>query len=149
MATSTSTMLSASKSSTDPHGVLLDAGTNEVEILVFQVGEQHCGVNVAKVREVHKVEDTTFLPRYPESVDGVIRIRGEIMPAINLNKYLWGNDAKGFAGRREAPVAGIQRPNDCLSSGGCRTGASLVLERRSSDAARLGQGCACNRNRAP
>ncbi len=90
MATATSTMPSASMSSTASHGILLDAGTNEVEILVFRVGEQHCGVNVAKVRQVHTVELTTFLPRFPESVDGVIRIRNEVVPAVDLQKYLWG-----------------------------------------------------------
>ena len=52
MAAPNSTAPSTSNSPADPQGILLDAGTNEVEILLFRVGEQHCGVNVAKVREV-------------------------------------------------------------------------------------------------
>ena len=46
MAAPNSTVPSTSNSSADPHGILLNAGTNEVEILVFRIGEQHCGVNV-------------------------------------------------------------------------------------------------------
>ena len=95
MATPNSTMLSASRSSADSPGILLDAGTNEVEILTFQVGEQHCGVNVAKVREVHMIEHTTFLPQFPESVDGVISVRGAVVPAVDLHKHLWGSRQKG------------------------------------------------------
>jgi len=72
-----------------PNGILLDAGTNEVEILVFRLGDQRYGVNVAKVREVHHVEHTTFLPRFPEAVDGVIRIRDAVVPAVDLHKCLW------------------------------------------------------------
>ena len=52
-------------------GVLLEAGTNEVEILVFQVGDQRYGVNVAKVREVRNKEKVLHLPRYPKAVLGV------------------------------------------------------------------------------
>lgn len=78
----------------DSDDILLDAGTNEVEILVFRVGEQYYGVNVAKVREVHTVEQTTFLPRFPDSVDGVIGIREAVVPAVDLYRYLWGAATK-------------------------------------------------------
>ena len=95
MVSSDSTVLPASKSSADPQGILLDAGTNEVEILVFTVGEQDCGVNVAKVREVHMVEQTTFLPQYLDSVEGVIRVRSSVVPAVDLHRYLWGSSQEG------------------------------------------------------
>ncbi len=91
MANSNPTVPLAPNSSAVAPGILLDAGTNEVEILVFQVGGLHCGVNVAKVREVHVVERTTFLPRFPESVDGVIRIRDATVMAVDLQQYLWGS----------------------------------------------------------
>lgn len=80
-----------------PHSddILLDAGTNEVEILVFGVGEQRYGVNVAKVREVHTIERTTYLPRFPEAVNGVIRIRDAVVPTVDLHQYLWGTCHSG------------------------------------------------------
>lgn len=71
-------------------GILLEAGTNEVEILLFQVGQQLCGVNVAKVREVRALDQVTFLPSFPQAMDGVIRVRETVVPAVDLEKYLWG-----------------------------------------------------------
>ena len=96
MATSTLTAPPAAKPSAAPQDILLDAGTNEVEILTFRVGEQHCGVNVAKVRHIHTVEHTTFLPRFPESVDGVIAVSNAVVPAVDLQKYLWGSRQEGL-----------------------------------------------------
>ena len=73
-------------------GVLLDAGTNEVEILVFRVGDQRFGVNVAKVREVRNKERVLHLPRYPQAVLGVIQIRGAVVPLVDLRSFLGGYD---------------------------------------------------------
>lgn len=70
--------------------VLLDAGTNEVEILVFQVAETLCGVNVAKVREVRTHQSTTALPRAQAGVDGVVHIRDAVVPLVDLHQVLWG-----------------------------------------------------------
>ena len=58
----TRSMAITSPNSPTDDGVLLDAGTNEVEILVFRVGSQRCGVNVAKVREVRNTEKVLHLP---------------------------------------------------------------------------------------
>jgi two-component system chemotaxis response regulator CheV len=87
----------SSASAIDP-GILLEAGTNEVEILVFQVGSQLCGVNVAKVREARTLEQVTFLPRFPDAVDGVVRVRETVVPAVDLQKYLWGITESGSQG---------------------------------------------------
>jgi two-component system, chemotaxis family, chemotaxis protein CheV len=73
-------------------GVLLEAGTNEVEILVFRVGDQRFGVNVAKVREVRNKERVLHLPRYPQAVLGVIQIRGAVVPLVDLRSFLGGYD---------------------------------------------------------
>jgi two-component system chemotaxis response regulator CheV len=75
---------------TSDKGILLESGTNEVEILVFRIGRQRCGVNVAKVREVRTVEPTTVLPNYPDAIHGVIRIRESVIPLVDLHKHLWG-----------------------------------------------------------
>jgi two-component system, chemotaxis family, chemotaxis protein CheV len=71
-------------------GILLEAGTNELEILVFNVGKERCGVNVAKVREARTIERAVFLPRFPDAIDGVVRVREAVVPAVDLCRYLWG-----------------------------------------------------------
>jgi two-component system chemotaxis response regulator CheV len=89
---SNSMMATSDPISPNELGVLLDAGTNEVEILVFRVGNQRFGVNVAKVREVRNTEAVLHLPRYPEAVLGVIQIRRAVVPLVDLRKFLGGYD---------------------------------------------------------
>ena len=45
-------------------GILLESGTNELEILEFRVGKNLYGINVAKVREILSYQDPTPVPPY-------------------------------------------------------------------------------------
>lgn len=72
-------------------GILLEAGTNEAEILVFEVGGQTFGVNVAKVKEVLGVTKVTGLPEGHPSIEGVVRIREEVVTLIHLGHFLYGD----------------------------------------------------------
>ncbi|PHR95339.1 MAG: chemotaxis protein CheV [Blastopirellula sp.] len=71
-------------------GILLDAGTNELEVLVFRVGGQRFGVNVAKVREVLSISDVTSMPSAHDAIEGVTQIRDLVVSLVNLPKYLFG-----------------------------------------------------------
>ena len=73
-------------------GILLEAGTNEAELLVFLVRDKRFGVNVAKVREVLPIEGFTDIPKSDISVDGLIDIREAVVPLVNLRKYLYDED---------------------------------------------------------
>ncbi len=68
--------------------ILLDAGTNELEVLVFGMGGGHFGVNVAKVREVMRPVRTIPCPGQHASVIGMVNIRGAVLPVIDLGKHL-------------------------------------------------------------
>ncbi|MCB1195248.1 chemotaxis protein CheV [bacterium] len=69
--------------------ILLDAGTNEVEMIEFTIGKSYYGINVAKVREIISVPDAIAeSPDMHPSIEGVISIRGRIIPVINLAKHL-------------------------------------------------------------
>ena len=84
-------------------GILLEAGTNEAEILVFEVGGQTFGVNVAKVKEVLGITKVTSLPEGHPSIEGVVRIRQDVVSLINLGHFLYG----------DAPEA-VSQNTDCL-----------------------------------
>ncbi len=71
------------------HGILLEAGTNELEVLVFSVRDLHCGVNVAKVREVIASFHTVHVPQAHPAVVGVCNLRGEVIPLIDLHLYFF------------------------------------------------------------
>ena len=68
--------------------ILLDAGTNELEVLVFKLAEGLFGVNVAKVREVIRYNEPTESPMRHSSVMGMINLRGQVVPMIDLKKHL-------------------------------------------------------------
>ena len=70
-------------------GILLEAGTNEAELLVFMVKGKRFGVNVAKVREVLPIEGFTEIPKSHAAVDGLIDIREAVVPLVNLGRYLF------------------------------------------------------------
>lgn len=68
-------------------GILLESGTNELEVLVFTLGEMPCGVNVAKVREVIEQPRHVHVPRSHPAVIGVANLRGQVIPLVDLQLY--------------------------------------------------------------
>lgn len=77
--------------------VLLESGTNELEIAEFQLVKvlpdgskkiNHYGINVAKVREVIRFPELTDYPKGDEHVIGVFKSRGKVTPLIHLAKWL-------------------------------------------------------------
>ncbi|KMJ58437.1 chemotaxis protein CheV [Bacillus sp. LL01] len=70
------------------NGVLLDSGTNEVEILEFLLGDTSFGINVLKVREIIKPVSVTKIPHSHANIDGIMELRGEVLPIINLRNVL-------------------------------------------------------------
>ena len=67
--------------------ILLEAGTNEVEVLVFCIDDERYGVNVAKVREVIQLPVVKPLPRSSVFLDGMITLRDEVIPLFSLRNY--------------------------------------------------------------
>ncbi len=70
------------------------AGTNKLEILMFTLGldnrtgrQETYGINVFKVREVMRIPQITRAPEMPESVEGMVSLRGVLVPVIDLAKY--------------------------------------------------------------
>lgn len=68
--------------------ILLESGTNELEILVFRLGDYTFGINVAKVREVLPRGPITSLPQAHASVLGVFRLREAVVPVVSLRRHL-------------------------------------------------------------
>lgn len=70
--------------------ILLETGTNEVEVAEFMLCNQSFGVNVAKIREFIPFEGITVskLPGRHSSVAGVFILRGKSIPLVNLDQHL-------------------------------------------------------------
>jgi two-component system chemotaxis response regulator CheV len=65
------------------------AGTNKMEILLFNLGtDEKFGINVFKVKEVSQAGKITRTPNMPQGVDGIVSLRGHVMPVLNLAKFM-------------------------------------------------------------
>ena len=68
--------------------ILLESGTNELEILEFLIGENYYGINVAKVKEIMTYQSLTPIPNGHRNVEGAFSTRGETISIINLARCL-------------------------------------------------------------
>lgn len=57
-------------------------------LVIFSVGDKEYGVEMSQVREVIRVREITTLPDTPDFVEGVINLRGKVIPLVNLRKKL-------------------------------------------------------------
>ena len=68
--------------------ILLESGTNELEVLEFTLGDNHYGINVAKIREILQYTPVTPVPNSHPSVEGIFMPRDTMITVIDLKKSL-------------------------------------------------------------
>ncbi len=68
--------------------ILLESGTNELEVLEFMVGKQNFGINIAKVSEIMNYQPMIPVPDSPEAFEGVFTPRDKVISVIDLHKVL-------------------------------------------------------------
>lgn len=90
--------------------ILLDTGTNEVEILEFILGEQSFGINVAKVMQIIAYDETKFtvLPEENKAILGVLLWQGRTISLIHLGHALKRQDH----GSPPRPIVLVTRFNE-------------------------------------
>lgn len=78
--------------------ILLESGTNELEVLEFSLGNNHYGINVAKIKEILSYQPVTPIPNAHPSVEGIFMPRDLMITVINLYSCL---------GREGSPERGL------------------------------------------
>jgi len=68
--------------------ILLESGTNELEVLEFTLGNSHYGINVAKIREILTYQPITPVPNSHPSVEGIFMPRDTMITVVNLKRCL-------------------------------------------------------------
>lgn len=68
--------------------ILMESGTNELEVLEFTIGSNHYGINVAKVREIVPYNKVTPIPNSHKCVEGIFMPRDLMITVINLAKVI-------------------------------------------------------------
>ena len=69
-------------------GILLESGTNELELLEFRVGNNYYGINVAKIKEIIPYQKPTPIPNSHPCIEGIFMPRDAIITVVNLAKNL-------------------------------------------------------------
>src|SRR5215813_12375466 len=58
----------------------------DLQVVGFRIGNETYGVRIAAVREIVRVPEITSVPSAPEAIEGVINLRGKIIPVMDLRK---------------------------------------------------------------
>jgi purine-binding chemotaxis protein CheW len=72
-------------------GVQTEVGlipAQDEHLVVFRIGEEDYGVDIARVWEINEVPAITRLPRTSPFIEGVINLRGEVIPVMDLRQRL-------------------------------------------------------------
>jgi len=79
-------MTETSSGKTNPQA---DSGTGELlQLVSFKMGNEEFGVDILKVQEINRMLEVTHVPNSPPYVEGVINLRGKVIPVINLRLRL-------------------------------------------------------------
>ncbi|HOV12687.1 MAG TPA: chemotaxis protein CheW [Spirochaetota bacterium] len=57
-----------------------------MSLVTFKISNELYGINIMEVREIIRYTEITPIPNSPDFVDGVITVRGEIIPIVDLGK---------------------------------------------------------------
>ncbi len=74
--------------------ILLENGTNELEVLEFKLDGNAYGINVAKIKEIINYEEVTPVPNAHPSIEGIFMPRDTMITAIDLRNCLQRGESK-------------------------------------------------------
>lgn len=58
---------------------------DEIQVVAFQLGQEEYAVEILNVQEINRLLDITRVPRAEHHIEGVVNLRGNIIPVINLH----------------------------------------------------------------
>jgi len=62
------------------------AVNGELQLVSFNIGTEEFGVDILKVQEINRMVEITRVPQAPHFVEGVINLRGKVIPIVDLRK---------------------------------------------------------------
>ncbi|MCI8812738.1 MAG: chemotaxis protein CheV [Oscillibacter sp.] len=74
----------------DKRGILLESGTNEIEVMQFTINNSLYGINVAKVKEIIVSAPVKSMPHAHPAVEGIFKPRDIVITVVDLPRYLLG-----------------------------------------------------------
>lgn len=77
--------------------ILLESGTNELEVMEFSIAGVSFGINVAKITEIMQYQPVTPVPKSPPSIEGVFQPRDILITVFNLVKYMGYKESENIS----------------------------------------------------
>jgi len=72
--------------SLDMNSELENTGEEEKQIVTFSIDDEEYGIYIEKVQEINRYTNVTKIPKTPKFIEGIINLRGEVIPLIDLRK---------------------------------------------------------------
>ena len=69
-------------------GPVAGTGKELLQLVSFKIGDEEFGVDILKVQEINRMLEVTRVPNSPDYVEGVINLRGKVIPVVDLRKRL-------------------------------------------------------------
>lgn len=67
--------------------VMKSSSSSEIlQLVTFTLGNEEYAVDILKVQEINRIKEITRVPNSPSYVEGVINLRGKVIPVVNLRK---------------------------------------------------------------
>ncbi len=61
-------------------------GLKQQQLVSFRLGVEEYGVSIMKVQEIIRMQEITRVPQMPDFIEGIINLRGNVIPIIDLRK---------------------------------------------------------------
>ncbi|MDR1933137.1 MAG: chemotaxis protein CheW [Spirochaetales bacterium] len=58
----------------------------QLQLVTFQLGDKLYGINIMDVKEIQRMQETRVIPNAPSFVEGIFKLRSDIIPVINLHR---------------------------------------------------------------
>lgn len=85
----------------------MKVSSNEMQLVTFRLGSEEYGINIMQVQEIIRLPAIVWVPKAPLFVEGVINLREQVIPVIDLAKRL-DVSSKGRTDDTRVVIANIQ-----------------------------------------
>ena len=65
-----------------------------LQLVTFHLQDEEFGINIQRVHEINRIIDVTKIPNAPSYIEGIINLRGKIIPVVNLRSKLGFDQAE-------------------------------------------------------
>jgi len=71
---------------TDKQATLVEKGRKEIQLACFRIGTELYGLDIMRIREIIRPQKMTAVPRAPTFIEGVINLRGVVIPVVDMRR---------------------------------------------------------------